>query len=125
MSRQPLDRLGGTAHGMPPAAAPQPDPRDHPLPVYDARPPSLGLAGWSIIFGVTLLLVGAVVAVVAAHRDIANISARDARIAAERQCEAPRRDGDLVVLTVRHRGGQLVATCERFNDWRAPERFSQ
>lgn len=101
-------------------------PVEHPLPPYDARLPSIGIAGWSIILAVLALLVGAVVV---AHRDLSavsqRISSRDAAIAEEHRCAVPARDGDRVVLTVTNRGGQLVAHCLPVNDWRAPERMNR
>jgi hypothetical protein len=104
------------------SAARRPDVKAHDLPPYDSRPPGIGLVAWSIVLSMVALLA---LAVVVAHRDLRNIAARDAEVAATRDCEIPKRDGDMVVLTVRNRGGTLVAACRPVTDWRSPERAAR
>lgn len=119
------DTLAETESAARPAAAPR-EIRAHPLPPYraDDDPASPWALG-----ALAALVVGLVVAVVVAHRDLsavsARITARDSAIAAEHRCAVPSRDGDRVVLTVVNRGGQLVATCLPVTDWREPERAAR
>lgn len=94
---------------------------DRPLPRYTDDRDVGGWVWWVLgVIGLAVVLPGFV-----AMRDVRAIAERDAAIAAERQCPLPAKDGDRVAVVIRHRAGQLVATCTPLADTLSPERGLQ